>query len=396
MKNSPELEWLRKLETRLGNYAEAPDEQVWEYITSKVGKRADAGWMKWTDYAVMLVGLVVLLWSSISVKEQGPAASEFAGVHAQLPRERNVAGEQGSPSKKTVESRKHEASISSEISAHKNVDPIGSTIAPGYSAMDSGVSLQPLSTAATDKGEYIKVDSVLEVSPLTDGLDRKRNEVIVPARRKAGFTFYAAVSPSLTFQRLIPVANDGVIIESVDVRPVFSSDRLNVALQAGIQSRIGRRFEIFGGVSLHRQSQTFSYRHLSGGNASVKEDDLDYSLMPETSRKSLHYDVLNVGAEAGIFYCLRFDALIHKIGAGLLWQHGMMKTFDGEIHDEAMANYLFYQILYRNEFAISNSMNVFFQPFYQHALRTGDVPNAPFQLNPYRAGLSIGFVYHAW
>lgn len=407
MKNSPDPEWFNKLEKRLSDYTEEPDADLWKKVAAGIGK-PDPVWVPWAHRSAVLISALVFLWSGMDSIGPPVDLKEAPLTHNRaLSKDENLTGQahadnaevqsQNSPFRvdtdKTTRRKNSKLLVQKKLArgeANAKDIPEENKKTPASNLFPSVLARMP-----ADKSEIIRTDSLNSESLTIDSLQLERKkDIIIPDKKRRIFILYASLSTGLSFQKITPFINDGVVIESFHTKPVFSADRLGVSLQAGIQSKIAKRFEIFGGISLYRQSQTLTYQYVSDDDVNVvQEEDFAYRVTPGLTGESVKYSMLNLGAEAGMMYYLKGDRLAHKIGAGLSWQHGMRQMSEGETYNNAKSQYLFYQVFYRNEYAVNQSVNIFIQPFYKHALLSREEFDAPFRVKPYHAGLSFGILY---
>ena len=228
-------------------------------------------------------------------------------------------------------------------------------------------------------------------SAVTNGQKTPYNR---PKKKRAGISYYALFSPTLSFQTATPSARDGVIIQKLNKPAILSGDRLGLALEAGVQGRLSKKFEYFAGLSVYHQSQTSQYTQ-SAGSVVIDNgaDDLSYSVKPTTTERSVSYSMLNVGAQAGILYTLKEHRLSHKIGVALQYQKGLTHSSAGEPYDNASSSYLNYQVLYRAEMALNGRLTLIVQPSVTRTWLVNETLHVPFTLKQYRPGVSIGLSY---
>jgi len=247
--------------------------------------------------------------------------------------------------------------------------------------------LFPLENNATD---------TILIDLLTSKVDSFKSEEVAPKKRKRlrhGLTFYFNVTPQLSFQHVIPVSQDGVVITDIYNQPIFSSERLGINLEFGIQGNLARRLEYYGGLSIFQQHQTLKYEYQITSDLNIEStDDLNYTITPESQIGVINYAMLNMGANAGLLYHLRGKNLAHKIGAGLSYQYGSRKIAS-EVYDNSSSQYLFYQLFYRNELQLNTRLKFFIQPTFSQSIFVNQKLEAPFKVKPYRAGLGLGLLY---
>jgi hypothetical protein len=216
-----------------------------------------------------------------------------------------------------------------------------------------------------------------------------------PEKKRKDISFYALFSPTLSFQTATPSARDGVVVQKFNKPSMLSGDRLGLALEAGVQGRLSKKFEYFAGLSVYHQSQTLRYTYQNAGDVVIENgaDGLSYTVKPATAERSVSYHMLNLGAQAGVFYTLKEHRISHKIGMGLQYQRGLMHAATGEPYDNASSGYLNYQILYRAEMAFHDRLTFIVQPSLTRTWLVNETLQLPFTLKQYRPGVSIGLSY---
>jgi len=409
MKNSPDPEWFHKLEERLGDYVEDPDADLFDRITAQTGKLDDPVWVPWANRSAVVVSVFLFLWSGtkginagreLNVDPVAPIESLSENERSSLQAADSADG-QGPTRQTRVDD---DETFSGETSSQRVVQLQRNDRDHVNDPSDQAESKKKISgslynqgkTAPNDFKENVRADSSASAARILGSPDPdERKGTIIRDRKKRMFTLYASISPSLSFQKITPLAGDGFVVDRFNSSPVFSEDRSGVSLQAGIQTKIANRFEVYGGLTLYRQAQVLIYHYQSGEHGENRQlEAFDYALTPGTTEQQVTYNMLNVGADAGMLYYLKGDRLAHKIGAGLSFQHGMRKFSEGETYDNANSQYLSYQIFYRNEYEVNNFIGIFIQPFYRHTLISKEALEERFTVRPYYAGLSFGVLYN--
>jgi hypothetical protein len=248
---------------------------------------------------------------------------------------------------------------------------------------DSLSGAEPVTTV--DKVESASGPASLEQKTPYDRQKKKRNSL----------SLYALFSPTLSFQTATPSARDGMIIQKFKSPSIFSGNRLGLALEAGVQGRLSKKFEYFAGLSVYHQSQTMQYTYQSPGDVIFENgaDGLSYTVKPATTEQSISYNMLNLGAQAGVLYTLKEHRLSHKIGLALQYQKGLTRASTGEPYDNASSSYLNYQVLYRAEIALDDRLTFIVQPSVTRTWLVNETLHTPFTLKQYRPGVSIGLSY---
>jgi hypothetical protein len=261
---------------------------------------------------------------------------------------------------------------------------------------DTISSIDPIkSELAAIENEAKVIDTIVVNSPRSK-VDSLKTEEDATEKRKhlrQGLTFYFSVMPQLSFQHVIPASQDGVVISDIYNQPIFSSGRLGINIEVGIQGKLANRLEYYGGLSIFQQHQTLEYAYQTTSDLTIEsKDDLNYTITPDNRIGVVNYAMLNMGANAGLLYHLRGKKLAHKIGAGLSYQYGSRKIAS-EVYDNSSSQYLFYQIFYRNELQLNTRLTFFIQPTFSQSIFVNQKLEAPFKVKPYRAGLGIGLLY---
>jgi hypothetical protein len=436
MKNFPEQDQSNELEKRLQGYTEEPDELVWQNIDKALRPGRRIFWFPWLDRLSALV-VIALAGALVNFDSRNE-------LHATAVKDKhqNIAG--AGPLDASTNTQENQVKLAPELTqGNKKASASKSALEKNQVIEESGVGFslldkkqhQRISLQRSSKGLTISSDEesktveaetsagpALAGVSITDSvntlqtvseIDNSGDSVIVVQQvkqdagsqtedspkeskrkiSKRGFSFYASLTPQLSFQRVVPAGNDGIVITEVNDNSIFSSDRFGFSINAGLQGHIAKRLEYYGGFSLHQQKQTLRYSYQTEGQTTLEqEDDRSYLITPKTTTAIVQYRMLNLGADLGLLYNLQGKKLTHKMGAGLSYQQGFNKG-SSERYNNSESSYLFYQIFYRNEVRVGNRLRVYVQPTFSHSLYTNEKLEAPFTLKPYRAGIGFGILY---
>jgi hypothetical protein len=436
MKNSPDEEWLHNLEKRLRDYTEEPDGDLWNEIAGKINDDREPVWILWSNRAAAFIALAALLWlwpvfhkapprftsETLSQQEnlsaKGDAENQSAYGNDQKPvqlkshePEKNTKRVDKSREETLNQNFKNKAdkvrSGSVNKISDKNENPVNKELITNSDEKNTHQdeanqeelltsSSTPAQTEAqTSNTEIFKTDSIKPLLIKGDSVKNqpKKIESKKSGRKKRRLTLYTTVTPLLTYQKVTPYKNDGIVINRFNARPVLSADRLGLNIEAGVQGKLSEKLEFYSGLSIYKQSQTLTYQYQSGDHVSVTQQaEFNYTVNPGTSAQSLRYDMLTIGGQTGILYLIRGERLKHKLGAGLSYQHGILKPGE-DSYANNQSQYMFYQLFYRNEYLINSDVRIFIQPFYTHTIFSKEKLDEPFKLTPYRAGIGFGLVY---
>jgi hypothetical protein len=407
MKNLPDDELFNTLEKRLRNYGEQPDDEVWRKIESALSPTREPGWIVWTNRLAAIFSLTAILFllNDESTRKESLSdlpASVDNSVNKSDPTRSGILPDRSRKTEtnfdKKISLKKREKRGRSNHQASEHVNAVQPTFMENPAvALDLENMARPidakvdrwnmaLDSPGTEIVQKIKEDSIALVVPQESPLQKRR--------KKSSLMFYAIFTPSLSFQRVSPVSNDAVVIEKINSPNVFSSERLGISIEAGIQGKITKRLQYMAGVSYYQQNQKMRYEQISEDDVIIEPgDDMDYTVRPRTTEYSFDYRMRNIGIQAGLLYTLKQRGLIHKAGIVLHYQHGLQKSTENEIYNNATSNYLNYQLLYRIEYTFSSKINLFVQPSYMHSIVANESLQAPFRVKQSRAGIGIGLVY---
>jgi hypothetical protein len=233
--------------------------------------------------------------------------------------------------------------------------------------------------------------SDMPADSLTQNKNGAKQSQRIPKKRRPAV--YANVTPSLSFQRAIPLVNDDGIVNRLSDVSILSAERFGISLDIGLQGSINKRFEYYGGLSFYHQRQILKYSYQSGDQVIVESSgDNSYTVTPKSFVGSINYKMLNLGVQGGVLYNLYGKTLTHKIGAGLSYQNGFKKSNSGA-YENSESSYFSYQVFYRNEIRIGPRLRFFVQPFFTQSIRVRERLDAPFNLKAYRAGVGFGILY---
>jgi hypothetical protein len=409
MKNFPEHNSFKELGKRLEGYTEQPDDLVWNNIDAALRPRRTPLWFTWVDGISTATTLILftLLWSmevnSVSPvltrtsKESFKPNGKQKELLPQVPRQ-DITDEVTKENVRQNTSIRITRKSGFLKSNNSETQLMPFTRGEFYNRtyFDTVSSNSPIKSELVALENKVKVTDTIFLASPTSKVDSFKTEEITPKKRKylrQGITFYFNVMPQLSFQHVIPVSQDGVVITDIYNQPIFSSERLGVNIEVGIQGKLVKRLEYYGGLSIFQQHQTLKYEYQKTSGFNIESiDDLNYSITPDTRIGVVNYSMLNMGANAGLLYYLRGKKLAHKIGAGLSYQYGSRKIAS-EVYDNSSSQYLFYQLFYRNELQLNTRLTFFIQPTFCQSIFVNQKLEAPFKVKPYRAGFGLGLLY---
>lgn len=234
-----------------------------------------------------------------------------------------------------------------------------------------------------------RTDSISDSRPekKEEQQQKKRSKKFHPA-------VYFTLSPSLAYQKIVPVKNDAINVTELKSDGIFASNRMGLAIDGGFQLPLTKTIEVYAGLSYYQQNQSITYKYSTGTVEEIEgHPDEDYIIKPGIKQREFSYAMRNAGISAGFLYRLKTDKLMHKIGAGLQYQKGFLRAGESDTYSNRSSNYFNYQLLYRLELAVNPRTNFYIQPSFTHAIHASESLNEPFTLKPYRAAIGIGMIY---
>jgi hypothetical protein len=413
MKNLPENEWMKELESRLQKYEEQPDEAVWSSITRAVQTQREAAVWKWLDYAGSMA-VVLLAVFVLSNGGERPSLVSGAPEKAENKKITENAIIEVTPLKNLLPANTHMADIRLQenknggtqplytndrqiIASDKILEETSITVALAGSPieeLDRSLATKNDMTAIVldtvpDKKEDARHDT-LALPDKKEKIEKAKNK-----RERKPITLYAQLTPSLSYYALQPFGNDQTTISSFNSSSVLSTNRFGIGGEVGIQGMLVKKFLYTAGFSFYQQKQTLRYQTVnSSKNAIVNSPSnaFSYSTTPQHNQHVVIYDMANVGVTVGLLYELKNAGLIHRIGLSGSYQQGFKQSTEEGTFNNANSSYAFYNFLYRIEHPINKKLKLYLQPTYSRGFYVNEKLKEPFSLKPSRAGLSIGIV----
>lgn len=277
-----------------------------------------------------------------------------------------------------------------------------------------------------DSARMLAAPGSITVRPLVDQPNRK------PASKKGKknllrhikvSSWYFAAMPTLGYQRIAANTNDNVLIKRGERTPAFSSDRLGVRLEAGMEGPVAKRWKAFAGILYFQRKQTISYvetyvdtliASTGPGGTGILAPQLNYL------DKSANYEIKNAGLRFGLSYQLfrnkpkrsskkypdilsgreipgtQEAQLIHEVGAGVELQTALNNTRrvsrTHAFNDPSV--YAFLSAYYRLQYPQRGRLRAVFQPTVDYSFYINKDVNAPFYVKPFGLGLNFGCLYH--
>ena len=245
-------------------------------------------------------------------------------------------------------------------------------------ALDSNNNLTAVQSTVVKKIEHQSDDTDLE---------KKRNRPNI----------YFTIMPTLGYQRIEPNSQDNLIVESIDRVSTFSTDRLGVRAELGVEYPLENRFNIFGGLVYFQRHQTIGYTEKTVGNTVILQGpDGEIILQPEFSyeHRSFDYEVRNLGLQIGVSYQLAKRKFLQTVGTGIEFHLALNKLQEASEFTNNPSAYVFYNFYYRIQYPADTKLRAVVQPTLNYSFYINQNQDSPFYVKPYGLGLNIGFTYN--
>jgi hypothetical protein len=347
---------LDSIRQRLGSYEEAPSEELWGRIAAAQKRERAAVWPA-------LFGVAAVL---------GIGAMSFFGLEKE---QEQVRKEVVVVEKRSVAAIKEQSEIT-KIKSDQVIQAKTEPTSP-ITSHQSPLTDQP--------SAIVQRDSVVSSPVLVKPDSSSSREIVPPYKKpKSKFQLYFAITPSLSFEKIIPAANDAVIVQGLANRSPFSMKRFGFAIDAGLQYDITKILGFYGGISFYRQQQQLTYNYYNKDAQVTRPGDAwTFEIDRPQQSKTFDYTMTNLGAQGGVLITLKGEKLKSKFGAGLNFTQSLNSS----------SSYLAYQVFYRSEIKINEQFSWFVQPMFNYSFIAKEKPDEPFRLKPYRAGITGGVLY---
>lgn len=434
MKNLPDDQLMKKLKAQLQRYEEQPDEEVWDGVVAAL--RPEPGWVKTVERTSVVLLLLILSWSyfadTSSVVEQGIASNEQLSKpevqfdSSKSPSERisphtKSPVDQASRSSMTERDKiKSQLEMQNVPADSKRMTFRGATSAsrssinptkdvafdqrnePNNSSATATNSLPPSASPIqtlemTDASGTLDSMTVSPITPIVlsslDSLSQLEPIIRKPERRRQNrLRVYGMVTPSLTFQHVVPSSTDDATFLDMNSPGVLSKERISFSFEGGVQFPIGKRLAAYSGISYYQQFATLSLNQLTNGTTTKPGLSGDFNFQPNSIPTNINYHMQNVGLTAGISYVVSMGKIVHQFGAALQYEYGILQR-SSESDNRASNSFFNYRIFYRAEYGVNDRLSVFIQPTFARSLLYDDVLDGAIRVKQSRAGIGIGVLY---
>lgn len=244
-----------------------------------------------------------------------------------------------------------------------------------------------------------EVKTVTEVKTVKKETEDVKTVIKEDKKKHNKFSIYFTIMPTFGYQRINSNSSDDIIVQSIDKISAFSTDRLGVRAELGVEDPLTRRIKVFGGLVYFQRKQTINYTEKKVAYTNVSEGpngEIIVEPVYEYVDKSFEYELKNLGVQLGVSYELSRKKLLQTIGTGFEF-HVALNKLEDEYKAEFTNNpsaYVFYNFYYRLQYPAESRLKAVFQPTLNYSFYINQDLNAPFYVKPYGLGLNIGFTYN--
>jgi hypothetical protein len=427
MKNMDES-FDAKLIKRLRNYSEEPRLELWQQIAGRVGSnRLPANGKRLRSIWLLILGVITvggLLYmertksgikaaAGMSASVSSLSTGESADVSSESPISKDHAPEMNkvisgdSPSVSATTNRDDVTQGDNEVLMNQepdsepyeelNIIHAGDKSDRGQvENVTSGVNEKITNKDNKDTGRDEKVVEMKAVGKIEK---KDEGKTVIREKKDNKLSIYFTIMPTFGYQRIKSNSSDNIIIESVKRISTFSTDRLGVRAELGVEDPLTQRIKVFGGLVYYQRKQTINYTEKQVDYTEVSEGpDGQIIVVPKFAfvEKSFEYELRNLGVQLGLSFELSRKKLLQTVGTGFEL-HVALNKLESSQASEFTNNpsaYVFYNLYYRLQYPAEARLKAVFQPTLNYSFYIDHNLNAPFYVKPYGLGLNLGFTYN--
>lgn len=245
------------------------------------------------------------------------------------------------------------------------------------------------------------IEKVVETKLVVKAAKDDEGKTVIKEKEKKRnrFSIYFTIMPTFGYQRINSNSSDDLIIESVKRISTFSTDRLGVRAELGVEDPLTKRIKVFGGLVYYQRKQTITYTQKQVERTDVTEGpDGQIIVVPHFTyvEKSFEYELKNLGVQVGVSYELSRRKLLQTLGTGFEFHMALNKLESSQVPEftNNPSAYVFYNLYYRLQYPAEGRLRAVFQPTLNYSFYINQNLNAPFYVKPYGLGLNLGFTYN--
>jgi hypothetical protein len=213
--------------------------------------------------------------------------------------------------------------------------------------------------------------------------------------RSGNYRIYSLVMPTFGYQQIKPVTTDDIFIHSIKKISAFSTKRLGIRAEAGLEKEVSERLTLSAGLFYYQRKQTIAYEYTASEQFTVTNtggDSLKYDVQQPLMSSQFEYEVKNIGLTAGFAIGFHGNRFGQRVGMALELHRSLSSTSVEQPSDPRF--YLFSNIYYRVSYKLSERFDAIVQPTFNYALQLDQRIAAPFYVKPYGLGLNVGVYYY--
>jgi hypothetical protein len=244
------------------------------------------------------------------------------------------------------------------------------------------------------------VNNKVTDKPVTKAVASKEDDENKKQKSNRKLSLYFTAMPTLGYQRIEANQNDNVFVESISKVSNFSTKRLGVRAEIGVEYALTQKFRMFGGILYYQRKQTIDYVERVPVNDVIENPvDTVVVIQPEFTSQSrtFEYEPRNLGVQLGVNYILKEKKFLHTIGTGIEFHKALNKLPADQqalgFHSNP-STFVFANVYYRLQYPAQGRLRGVFQPTFNYSLYLNQDMNAPFFVKPYGLGLNVGLTYH--
>jgi hypothetical protein len=198
---------------------------------------------------------------------------------------------------------------------------------------------------------------------------------------------YALAMPTLGYQQIKPVKDDGILIESIGKVSAFSPKRLGIRMELGLEKNISSKVSVNFGLLYYQRKQTLAYTYLDSLHSVVtpiQGQPLAYEVSAPKQTGNFEYSIRNIGIVSGFNYIIKGEKFIQRLGIAAEFHKGL---------SQQRSYYVFGDVYYKVTYPVNKHVELIFQPTLNYALKVADHVDAPFTVKPYGLGLNFGICF---
>lgn len=415
-----------ELTKRLRDYSEEPRIQLWQNIKAmaEANRRPDAlrkrtrtGWIL-ILFMASITGLYYFEQTSADFTKASRSESSVQNINENEKEVENVRAPGMQKNRVSALAHKDDGErvnrvVKSSANSEQTLDNEKMVSAvvqkPDISSADVDTGLshdgrvsQKQENVVVEKNDVIggKEDPSIVIAARTNNADEVKT--VIPEKKKSPnkFGIYFTIMPTFGYQRINSNSTDDIIIEGIKKISAFSTDRLGVRAELGVETSVAKRFKVFSGLVYYQRKQTIDYTEKQVEYTEVSEGpDGDVILVPAYKyvERSFEYELKNLGLQVGVSYELSRKILLQTLGTGFEFHVALNKLNSSPTAPEFTNNpsaYVFYNLYYRMQYPAEGRLKAVFQPTLNYSFYINQNVNAPFYVKPYGLGLNLGLTYN--